>query len=90
MGRQVLRLNDVRADIVMLGPRTGRQLLPAAHTLGLHRVAFSGDDIDATVAGLLHRGGQLIGEVVRFEDSYRLCYVRGPEGIIVMLAEELG
>lgn len=90
MGRQVLRLNDVRADIVMLGPRTGRQLLPAAHTLGLHRVAFGGDDIDATIAGLLHRGGQLIGEVVRFEDSYRLCCVRGPEGIIVMLAEELG
>ena len=63
---------------------------PLPNTLGLHRVAFGVDDIDATVAGLLDRGGALIGEVVRFEDSYRLCYVRGPEGIIVMLAEELG
>jgi hypothetical protein len=55
-----------------------------------HRVAFGVDDIDATVAGLRVRGAELVGEVVRYEDSCRLCYVRGPEGITVMLAEQLG
>jgi catechol 2,3-dioxygenase-like lactoylglutathione lyase family enzyme len=60
------------------------------NTLGIRRVAFGVDDIDAAVAGLRARGVQLLGEVVRYEDSYRLCYVRGPEGIIVMLAEQLG
>jgi hypothetical protein len=50
---------------------------------------FAVDDIDATVAGLLARGAELVGEVVQYEDSYKLCYVRGPEGIIVALAEEL-
>ena len=47
------------------------------------------DDIDATVAGLRAHGAELVGEVVQYEDSYRLCYVRGPEGIIVALAEQL-
>lgn len=51
--------------------------------------AFSVDDIDADVAGLRRRGFELWGEVVRYEDAYRLCYVKGPEGIIVMLAEPL-
>jgi catechol 2,3-dioxygenase-like lactoylglutathione lyase family enzyme len=48
------------------------------------------DDIDATVAGLRAQGAELVGEVAQYEDSYRLCYVRGPEGIIVAPAEELG
>ena len=48
------------------------------------------DDIDAVVAGLQARGAELVGNVERYEDSYNLCYVRGPEGIIVMLAEQIG
>jgi catechol 2,3-dioxygenase-like lactoylglutathione lyase family enzyme len=60
------------------------------NTLGLRSVMFAVDDVDATVAGLRARGGQLIGEVEQFQDIYRLCYVRGPAGIIVALAQELG
>jgi catechol 2,3-dioxygenase-like lactoylglutathione lyase family enzyme len=59
------------------------------NTLGLRSVMFAVDDIDATVAGLRARGTELVGEVVQYQDSYRLCYVRGPEGIIVALAEQL-
>jgi catechol 2,3-dioxygenase-like lactoylglutathione lyase family enzyme len=61
-----------------------------ANTLGIRRVAFAVDDIDAAVAGLQARGAEFVGGVERYEDSYRLCYVRGPEGIIVMLAEQIG
>ena len=59
------------------------------NTLGLRSIMFAVDDIDATVAGLRARGAELVGEVAQFEDTYRLCYVRGPEGIIVALAEQL-
>ncbi len=59
------------------------------NTLGLRSVMFAVDDIDGTVAGLLAHGAALIGEVVTYEDQYRLCYIRGPEGIIVSLAEPL-
>ena len=59
------------------------------NTLGLRSVMFAVDDIDAAVAGLRARGAELVGEVAQFGDSYRLCYVRGPEGIIVGLAEQL-
>ena len=59
------------------------------NTLGIRSIMFTVDDIDATVAGLRARGAELVGEVVQYEDSYRLCYVRGPEGIIVALAEQL-
>jgi catechol 2,3-dioxygenase-like lactoylglutathione lyase family enzyme len=58
--------------------------------LGIRCVAFAVDDIDAAVAGLPARGAEFVGGVERYEDSYRLCYVRGPEGIIVMLAEQIG
>ena len=58
--------------------------------LGIRHIAFAVDDIDAVVARVLARGGELVGEVERYEDSYRLCYVRGPEGIIVELAEQIG
>ncbi|MBD7981963.1 VOC family protein [Oerskovia merdavium] len=61
-----------------------------SNTLGLHRVMFAVDDIDDTVARLGTHGATLVGEIVRYEDAYRLCYLRGPEGIIVALAEELG
>jgi catechol 2,3-dioxygenase-like lactoylglutathione lyase family enzyme len=59
------------------------------NTLGLRSIMFTVDDIDAAVAGLRARGAELVGEVVQYEDSYRLCYVRGPAGIIVALAEQL-
>ena len=59
------------------------------NTLGLRSVMFAVDDIDATVTDLRSRGVELIGEVVQYQDSYRLCYVRGPEGIIVALSEQL-
>ena len=59
------------------------------NTLGLRSIMFAVDDIDAAVAGLRSRGAELVGEVAQFQDSYRLCYVRGPEGIIVALAEQL-
>ncbi|MEV0091637.1 VOC family protein [Streptomyces sp. NPDC050738] len=57
--------------------------------LGTHRVMFAVDDIKDTVARLRPHGAELVGEMARFEDSYLLCYVRGPEGIIVGLAEQL-
>jgi predicted enzyme related to lactoylglutathione lyase len=60
------------------------------NTLGLRSVMFAVTDIDAAVAGLRAHGGELVGEVAQYQDSYRLCYVRGPAGIIVALAEELG
>lgn len=60
-----------------------------ANTPGLSHLTFAVDDVDATVARLETQGAELVGEVVRYENSYRLCYIRGPEGIIVELAEEL-
>jgi catechol 2,3-dioxygenase-like lactoylglutathione lyase family enzyme len=69
--------------------RSGDRHAPA-NTLGIRRIAFAVDDIDAAVAGLRARGTELVGEVERYEDSYRLCYVRGPEGIIVVLTEQIG
>jgi len=63
---------------------------PSPNTLGLHRVMFAVDDIDDTVARLRAHGATLLGEVARYEDSYRLCYLRGPAGIIVALAEQIG
>ena len=60
------------------------------NALGLRSVMFAVDNVDETVASLRARGGVLLGEVVDYEDKYRLCYMRGPAGIIVSLAEELG
>ncbi|WP_086830346.1 VOC family protein [Streptomyces sp. NRRL B-24572] len=61
------------------------------NTPGIRRVMFAVDDVDATVTRLrASHGAELVGEVVRYEDVYRLCYLRGPEGIVVGLAEELG
>jgi catechol 2,3-dioxygenase-like lactoylglutathione lyase family enzyme len=61
-----------------------------ANTRGMGRVMFAVDDIDDVVERLQALGGALVGEIVRYEDAYRLCYLRGPEGIIIALAEELG
>jgi catechol 2,3-dioxygenase-like lactoylglutathione lyase family enzyme len=59
------------------------------NTLGIRSIMFAVDDIDDTVARLQTHGAELVGEVEQYEDSYRLCYVRGPAGIIVALAEQL-
>ena len=59
------------------------------NALGYLRVMFAVDDIDDTLATLRERGAQLVGEVVQYEEAYRLCYIRGPEGLLIGLAEEL-
>jgi catechol 2,3-dioxygenase-like lactoylglutathione lyase family enzyme len=60
-----------------------------ANTLGIRRIMFAVDDIEDVVARLRAHGAELVGELAQFDDIYRLCYVRGPEGIIVGLAEQL-
>ncbi len=59
------------------------------NTLGIRRIMFAVDDLDDVLQRLRKHGAELVGEVVQYEDVYRLCYVRGPEGILVGLAEEL-
>jgi catechol 2,3-dioxygenase-like lactoylglutathione lyase family enzyme len=61
----------------------------AVNELGMRRIMFAVDDIDAVVARLLFHGAELVGEVVQYEGAYRLAYIRGPEGIIVGLSEQL-
>src|SRR6187399_1041935 len=60
------------------------------NALGYLRVMFTVEDIDDTLARLRKRGAQLVGEVVQYKDAYRLCYIRGPEGLLIGLAQELG
>lgn len=60
------------------------------NALGYLRVMFTVEDIDEMVARLIKHGAQLVGEVVQYEDSYRLCYIRGKEGLLIGLAEQLG
>ena len=102
---RVVGLDGVRSDIAMLRTPDGHGRIelskfqaPAAisaepnapvNRLGMGRIMFAVDDIDAVVAGLRARGSELVGEVVQYENSYRLFYVRGPESIIVALAERL-
>ena len=62
---------------------------PPPNTLGLHRVMFAVEDIEDVLARLRTHGAELVGELAQYENTYRLCYVRGPEGIIVALAEQL-
>ena len=61
-----------------------------ANTLGIRRIMFAVDGIDDVVARLRSHGAELVGEIAQYEDSYRLCYLRGPAGIIVALAEQIG
>jgi len=68
--------------------RTGPEKAPV-NALGIRRIMFAVDDIDDVVARLLAHGAELVGEVVQYEDTYRLAYIRGPEGIIVGLNEQL-
>ena len=69
--------------------RAERENAPA-NTLGIRRIMFAVDDIDDVVARLRGHGAELVGEIAQYEDVYRLCYVRGPEGIIIGLAERFG
>jgi catechol 2,3-dioxygenase-like lactoylglutathione lyase family enzyme len=60
-----------------------------SNALGMRRIMFAVDDVDGTVARLRSHGAELVGEIAQYEDYYRLCFVRGPEGIIIGLAEEI-
>ena len=60
-----------------------------ANTLGIRRIMFAVDDVDDVVARLRSHGAELVGEIVQYKDIYRLCFLRGPEGIIIGLAERL-
>jgi catechol 2,3-dioxygenase-like lactoylglutathione lyase family enzyme len=102
---RVVGLENVRSDIAMVRTPDGHSRLEltkfhtpeavraqpnmSVNTLGLRRLMFAVDDIEAVLARLLAHGAELIGELERYEDSYLLCYVRGPEGIIIALAEQL-
>ena len=81
-----------RLELTKFHPPSGRggDRHAAANAPGIRHVAFAVDEIDAVVASLRAHGAELFGEVERYEDSYRLCYVRGPEGVIVELAEQIG
>jgi len=103
---RVTGLRPMRVEIAMMRTPDGhsrleisRFLTPPAiadhrnapvNSLGYLRVMFAVDDIDETLARLRQRGAQLVGEVVQYEDAYRLCYIRGPEGLLIGLAEKLG
>lgn len=103
---RVVGLDRVRTDIAMLETPDGHgrvelakfhappspegdQNAPA-NTLGIRHLTFAVDNLDSVLAGVRARGGELVGEVERYRDVYLLCYVRGPEGIIVELAEKIG
>ncbi|MEX0631054.1 MAG: VOC family protein [Chloroflexota bacterium] len=102
---RIVGLDGVRNDIAMLRTPDGHSRLelikfhtpPATtaepnapvNTLGYRRIMFAVDDIEGVLARLQAHGAELVGEVVQYEDKYRLCYVRGPEGLIVALAEQL-
>lgn len=102
---RLVGLDDVRADIAMVRTPDGhgRLELTKFHTpravsaepnapanmLGIRNIMFAVEDIEDVLARLHAHGAELVGELERYEDSYRLCYVRGPEGIIVALAEQL-
>jgi catechol 2,3-dioxygenase-like lactoylglutathione lyase family enzyme len=103
---RVTGLGDQRVEIAMMRTPDGhsrlelsRFLTPAVvadhrnapvNALGYLRVMFAVDDLDDTLARLRPHGAELVGELVQYEDQYRLCYVRGPEGILIGLAEQLG
>jgi catechol 2,3-dioxygenase-like lactoylglutathione lyase family enzyme len=102
---RVVGLDDVRVDIAFVRTPDGHSQLeltkfhsPAATTVepsapantqGLRRLMFAVDDIHDVVARLKSRGGELVGEIAQYEEMFLLCYLRGPGGIIVALAEEI-
>ena len=103
---RVTGLRDQRVEIAMMRTPDGhgrlelsRFLAPPTvadhrsapvNALGYLRVMFAVDDLDDTLARLRGHGAELVDEVVQYEDVYRLCYVRGPEGILIGLAEQIG
>jgi catechol 2,3-dioxygenase-like lactoylglutathione lyase family enzyme len=103
---RVVGLVGVRAQIAMLQtpdghgrleltkfhtpPTDGSYQRAPANASGIRHVAFAVEDIDAVLARLRARGAEIVGELGRYQDRYRLCYVRGPEGIIVELAQQIG
>jgi catechol 2,3-dioxygenase-like lactoylglutathione lyase family enzyme len=103
---RIVGLDGIRADIAMLRTPDGDGRLelvnfhaPAheggerqepANVPGLRHLAFAVDDIGAVIADVRAGGAELVGELVRYQDAYRLCYVRGPEGIIIELTERIG
>ena len=103
---RVTGLGDQRVEIAMMRTPDGHSRLEISrfltppvvadhrnapvNALGYLRVMFAVDDIDETLARLRKRGAQLVGEVVQYEDAYRLCYIRGPEGMLIGLAEQIG
>jgi catechol 2,3-dioxygenase-like lactoylglutathione lyase family enzyme len=103
---RVTGLGDQRVEVAMMRTPDGhgrlelsRFLTPPVvadhrnapvNALGYLRVMFTVEDIDDTLARLRARGAQLVGEVVRYENAYRLCYIRGPDGLLIGLAQELG
>jgi catechol 2,3-dioxygenase-like lactoylglutathione lyase family enzyme len=103
---RIVALDGVRVDFAMMQtpdghgrlelirfrspPSQGDESHAPANTRGLRHLAFVVDDIDAVLADLRTHGGELVGEVERYENVFRLCYIRGPEGIIVELAERIG
>src|ERR1044071_1802860 len=103
---RVTGLGDQRVEIAMMRTPDGHSRLELSrfltppvvadhrnapvNALGYLRVMFTVDDIDDTLARLRERGAQLVGEVVQYEDVYRLCYIRGPDGLLIGIAEQLG
>jgi catechol 2,3-dioxygenase-like lactoylglutathione lyase family enzyme len=102
---RIIALNGVRSDIAMMRTPDGHSRLelskfqrPTAmslemnaqvNTLGIRRLMFAVADLNEVLSRLQAHGAELVGEIVRFEDIYLLCYVRGPEGILIALAEPL-
>ncbi|HEX8668754.1 MAG TPA: VOC family protein [Allosphingosinicella sp.] len=102
---RVTGLGDQRVEIAMMRTPDGhgrlelsRFLAPPVvadhrkapvNALGYLRVMFAVDDVDETLERLCNRGAQLVGEVVQYKNAYRLCYIRGPEGLLIGLAQEL-
>ena len=84
-GQDVIELDKFHTPEAI---RTGAEKAPV-NELGIRRIMFAVDDIDDVVVRLLAHGAELVGEVVQYGDTYRLAYIRGPEGIMVGLAEQL-
>jgi catechol 2,3-dioxygenase-like lactoylglutathione lyase family enzyme len=103
---RVTGLGDQRVEVAMMRTPDGHSRLELSrflapqvvadhreapvNALGYLRVMFAVDDLHDTLARLLERGAELVGEVVQYQDAYRLCYIRGPEELLIGLAEELG
>src|SRR5215469_1198928 len=88
---RVTGLGDQRVEIAMIltPPAVADHRNAPVNALGYLRVMFAVDDIDETLERLRKRGAQLVGEVVQYKDAYRLCYIRGPEWLLIGLAQEL-